>query len=74
MHILTQTSLKQRNEFIKVSALFVVPDKLLQLVSMYDNVQTADLSQAKLQLVHTCEAHLKTKRTLHTKITTNNHN
>ena len=54
----TQRGLQQGDELLKIPAVLVVADQLLQLVSMDHYVKATDLCQTKLLTVHTCKAHL----------------
>lgn len=54
----TQRSLQQRDEFLEVSAVLIVADQVLQLVSVDDDVKAADLCQTELLPIHARKADL----------------
>ena len=51
-------SLEEGDEFIEEASVLVVVDEFLQLISVDDNVETADLSKTELLRVHTGKADL----------------
>lgn len=54
----TQSGLQQRNEFLEVSAVLVITDQVLQLISVDDYVKAADLCQTELLTIHARKANL----------------
>ena len=58
----TQCSLHEGDELVKVAAVLVEVDEVLELVSVHHNVQAAHLTQAELLRLHTRETHLQAGR------------
>lgn len=54
----TQGGLQQSNELLKVPAVLVEADQVLQLVCMDHYVKATDLCQAKFLTLHTCKTYL----------------
>mmetsp|Transcript_5001 Transcript_5001/g.13054 ORF Transcript_5001/g.13054 Transcript_5001/m.13054 type:complete len:1209 (-) Transcript_5001:895-4521(-) len=54
----SKSRLHQRQQLVKLARTLVVLAHLLELVSLHDDAQTAELREAELALVHAREAHL----------------
>lgn len=56
----SQRSLQQSDELLKVPAVLIVADQVLQLVGVDHYVKATDLCQTELLTIHTCKTHLRT--------------
>ena len=58
----TQGSLEEGDELVEVAAVLVVLDQVVQLVSMYNNMEATDLGEAELLSIHAGKADLEGER------------